>query len=189
MRKEMFKFNEVTLEYEVYKPNNYINKIMLGMLSVLAFIMLTGTAPNNTVVQSSINQYEQPINVITTIELNHSNLLAEIKKYNFKYPDIVYAQAILESNNFKSNIYKENNNLFGMREAKQRTTTATGTENNHASYKNWQDSVTDRALFETSFLRTIQSKEQYFAYIGRNYAEAGNYVEQLKKIINKNKNK
>ena len=34
--------------------------------------------------------------------------------YDIKYPDIVYAQAILETGWFTSRLYLENNNLFGL---------------------------------------------------------------------------
>jgi uncharacterized FlgJ-related protein len=185
-KKLKYTYNENTLLFEQFKPN-YIKQFSFYFICFFGFIVLTGISKSVTKTQAQV-YYETSINVIANTELNHKTLEAEIAKYNFKFPKIIYAQAVLESNNFKSNICKQSNNLFGMKEARQRTTTANGTEFNHASYLTWQDSVIDRALFETSFLRSIKTKEQYFDYISKNYAEDTSYVIKLKKIINKNQN-
>lgn len=181
MKQEIYTFNQNKLDFVISKNHN-IKQIFIGVaLSTFVFV-LTGVTNKNEVQQKEI-EFEKSLNLVTTTELNHKNLKLEIDKYNFKFPKIIQAQAILESNSFKSNICQMNLNLFGMKEAKQRLTTATGTDNNHATYSNWQDSVLDRALFESSYLRTIKTKEQYFDYLGKNYAEDVNYVPKLKNIL------
>ena len=57
-----------------------------------------------------------PIKGFVTPEVEEVPLEEQIEetiyKMNFKYPHIVLAQAKLESSNFNSTIFKENNNLF-----------------------------------------------------------------------------
>lgn len=112
---------------------------------------------------------------------------AKLKSYllelNIKFPHIVYAQARLESGNFKSEVFKTNNNLFGLKEARKRPTTAKGTEFNHAFYESWQESVVDYAFYSATYLNEIKSEGQYFEYLGKNYAEDPNYVNKLKQMI------
>lgn len=59
----------------------------------------------------------------------------------------VFAQAAFETGNFTSDIFKENNNLFGMKLPTIRATLATGTNRNHATFKTVSDSITDFALY------------------------------------------
>src|SRR5690554_3322128 len=53
-------------------------------------------------------------------------LLTLIFKLRLEHPDIVFAQAILETGNFKSEIFKENKNLFGLKMPWNRPTLAIG---------------------------------------------------------------
>ncbi len=69
-------------------------------------------------------------------------------------PEVIYYQSRLETGNFKSELCIEHNNLFGMRLARTRPTTATGaTENNYASYATWYDSVRDMKLFQEYYVK------------------------------------
>ena len=97
--------------------------------------------------------------------------------------DIVYAQAILETNNFKSRIFNENNNLFGMKQAVKRITKARYTQYEHAYYKNWIESLDDYALYSSTYLSSLKTESDYFEYISQYYAEDSQYVTKLKKII------
>jgi hypothetical protein len=66
------------------------------------------------------------------VDINNQNnftqdkLVGLLKDLNVKYPHIVLAQARLETGGYKSRIFKENNNLFGMRQATVRINTASG---------------------------------------------------------------
>jgi flagellum-specific peptidoglycan hydrolase FlgJ len=103
--------------------------------------------------------------------------------YNLKiaHPDIVMAQAIIESGNFKSNIFKENNNLFGMKMPEYRKTTAIGTNRGHAVYRNWRESVIDYALWQGKRARH-STTNQYLRRL-RSYATDPNYITKIKKRI------
>ncbi len=100
-----------------------------------------------------------------------------------KFPKIVFAQSKLECN-FNSNIFRTNNNLFGMKLAGQRPTTAIGVDLEHAVYKNWKESVLDYALFQSRYLSDLKTEEQYLDYLSKNYSETVNYMERLNNVIN-----
>jgi uncharacterized FlgJ-related protein len=114
-------------------------------------------------------------------------LYFEILENNIKYPDIVFAQAILESGYMSSQIFVENNNLFGMRYPERRPTVAVGVNKNYSTYNCWIDSVKDYKLFQEFLFRNKEkSRDDYFDFLYRIYAENKTYVHYVKKIINEN---
>lgn len=114
-------------------------------------------------------------------------LVEELKRLNVRYPHIILAQSILETGHFSSRIFVENNNLFGMKEAKARSTTALGTQLGHAYYDDWKQSVMDYALFQNAYMNKIRKEKQYLKYLDKNYAEASNYDTTLLQIIEREK--
>ena len=116
------------------------------------------------------------------------NLKLEIQKQGIVHPDVALAQATWESGHFKSKIFQENNNLFGMKLAHQRDTTAIGQNRNHAKYKNWQDSVKDYKLWQDSNGMSKLNKNQYITKLSNIYCPppdcpAGSYSKNIKQLI------
>jgi len=114
---------------------------------------------------------------------NRNLLIDKIKKMNFPFPEIVLAQAQLETGNFTSLSFIKGHNLFGMKQARIRITTAQGSLYGHAYYKNWQSSLIDYALYYSSYMRQCKNKKEYFRYLKENYSEDKHYVRRLKRII------
>lgn len=141
---------------------------------------------NNYKIQTLIKEKIIGIEYNTNINFSQDSLVNYIKELNIKFPHIVLAQAQIETGNFTSNIFKENHNLFGMREAKQRATTSKGTKRGHAHFDTWKNSVLDYALFQCRFTSKL-SESEYYNYLGENYAEDSTYVLKIKKQANKNK--
>lgn len=108
-------------------------------------------------------------NSSTQLPFTPENLQKEIQKQGIVYPDVALAQAKWESTHFTSRIFQENNNLFGMRLAYQRDTTAIGKNRNHAKYKNWQDSVKDYKLWQSSNGMDKLPKDKYIAKLSDVY--------------------
>jgi flagellum-specific peptidoglycan hydrolase FlgJ len=122
------------------------------------------------------------------IKLNKVNLWNTIQESGIQYPDIVYAQAILESGNLKSKLVKRNNNLFGMRKPSKRKTTAVGIKSKYAVYTHWTSSVHDYKLWQQYlFRKKMMSRKQYLSYIQKRYSETPNYVSRVLKIIKNQK--
>jgi len=106
------------------------------------------------------------------------SVMVYIERLNIQHADIVFAIARLESGNFTSKLFRENNNCFGMKRAAQRPTTASGEQNGYAVYESWQMSVIDFALFQAAYCRGM-SREDFTDYIGRNYSRTEDYVKRL----------
>lgn len=112
-------------------------------------------------------------------------LLETLKEMRVKYYDIVYAQAIVETGRFTSNIFRNANNLFGMKVARQRPTTAIGEYKGHAKYESWQHSVMDYALFQAAYTKKCKTREEYLQYLKKNYAGDPDYVNKVRQIASK----
>jgi uncharacterized FlgJ-related protein len=115
-------------------------------------------------------------NVFSKIALKRLIYILEIQ-----HPDIVFIQAQIESANFTSNIFRENNNLFGMKMAEKRKTMAVGINRGHAKYSSWQNSVLDYKLMQKKYAHN-KTRDQYFVYL-KKYAEDPNYVNKIKKRL------
>ena len=93
--------------------------------------------------------------------------------YGLEYPEVVTAQALLESGNFKSKICKDKNNLFGLYDSKNKE---------FYKFETWQESV-------VGYRDKVQYKYKggdYYAFLDRlPYAEAENYTKVVKNITNK----
>ena len=156
--------------------------LMLKVVAVVAviFSMLGLTIHND---RKDYSESEIMIIMAKQNKFSPDKLVVMIKELNFSFPEIVYAQAILETNNFKSRIFNENNNLFGMKQAVKRITKARYTQYEHAYYTNWIESLDDYALYASTYLFPLKTENDYFEYLSQNYAADSQYVTKLKKII------
>lgn len=140
-----------------------------------------------SICEMSSQEREIIIADIEDSEFSQEALIDFLEETNIKFPHIVLAQSILETGNYKSEVFAMNHNLFGMKQARIRPTTALGTSIGHAYYNNWKESVYDYALYQAAYLKNVKAEDQYLEYLGSNYAEAEHYVRALKRIIKKNK--
>lgn len=188
------KFNEKELFYYCSKELRYkkINKIKIIVptlsLLVIFLLLVWGTnskTKNNDIL--SLPTFESNITVVnindTLNDFSEEKLIELLLSLNVKFPHIVLAQAKLESGHYSSKIYKENHNLFGMKEAVVRIHTSKGTQFSHAYYDNWRESVYDYAFYQSSYLSTLKTEEEYYVYLDKSYAEADNYVKLLKSMV------
>lgn len=182
---KFFYFDTNTLEYKRVK----IGYVILILAVITFFNFLTTPV---VVKQYMVSDFYEPntlvINVNDTIKnFSEEKLIELLKTLNVKYPHIVLAQAKIESANYTSKIFKENHNLFGMKEARVRINTANGTQYNHAYYSNWRESVYDYAFYQCRYLGRVNSEQEYYNYLDQSYAEAPNYVQSLRAIVNREK--
>jgi flagellum-specific peptidoglycan hydrolase FlgJ len=169
-------------------------KLGIVALAIFASIYLSMTSMVTTAKQQA---YKEAFNLPAETELvildtsedqfSRDKLVKELKRLNVRYPHIVLAQSILETGYWESRIYQENNNLFGMKQARARATTAKGTQLGHAYYNSWKESVTDYALYQAAYLNKLRTEKKYLNYLDKNYAEAKNYDNALLTIIEREK--
>ena len=177
-----YKFNKETLDFEKTKLTN---KTLTGLGAAVGLLLIFGFTSNPANKVENLSQEERLIVIREYSGFSESKLIEKIDQLNFRYPHIILAQAKLESGHFKSTIFLENNNMFGMKEAKLRANLAKGTNRGHAYYDTWQDCILDYALYYSTYLSDIRTEGEYFEYLKQNYAEDPTYVQRLKQIIKK----
>lgn len=92
--------------------------------------------------------------------------------FEVQHPHIVYAQALLETGNFTSKVYKENNNLFGLYDSRNKK---------YYAFNHWSESI-------IAYINYIQYKysppKDYYKFLQDiGYAEDPKYTDKLKIIV------
>jgi uncharacterized FlgJ-related protein len=187
--KKIFIFDKESLTFQNIKTQSYV-KIGTYLVGIFAILFILGwlSGTNNYIVQKFTHKTE----VTDTLTIHGESfsedaLIILFKECNVKYPHIVLAQAKLESGHFKSKIFKQNNNMFGMRKARQRITSAQSEKDTYAYYRDWIDCVYDYCMYQSSVLCNVTNESEYFAKLGERYAEDSTYVSKLKNIIQREK--
>jgi len=119
---------------------------------------------------------------IDTMTFSPDSLYSYLHRIGMKYPRIVYRQALLESGRFKSDLFKNANNLFGMRMPNIRKTTAIGKYKGYAKFSCWKHSVDDYKLYQDSYLSSAKTEEQYYRLLDKKYGATGRYSYTLKRM-------
>lgn len=125
-----------------------------------------------------------PVNneVINEMDFRDS-ILNYMFQLRIEHAEILLGQAILETHHFKSKIFLENNNLFGMKMPKQRPTLAIGINRGHAVFRNWKECIIDLAIWQSIYGRKM-SEDKYFEMLEKvGYAEDPNYKIKVKSKI------
>ena len=184
---KLFYYSKNNLLYQEI-PSWKVLVVLLSILLVIPYSILKSTSIKEN---TNLNDLELELVVInindTLNNFSEDRLIDMLKSLNVKFPHIVLAQSKLESGNYTSNIFKHNHNLFGMKEARVRIHTSTGTQHSHAYYTNWRESVYDYAFYQCRYLSKIHTEDEYYSYLNQSYAEASNYTKLLRVMVNKEK--
>ena len=180
-----WKYNNNTLKWE---KNKRKTRIFWGVITTLVIGSFVGGRFARV---EALESFEKELLILDLQQeknkFSQEKFIEELKRLHVKFPHIVMAQSILETGHWKSQVFRENHNLFGMKQANIRINTAKGTNLNHAYYDNWQESVYDYAFYQCRYMGAANTEEEYFLALGASYAEAGNYVQALKTVITKEK--
>lgn len=180
----LYKFDEQSLAYRrINKPVYLLKYIGITLGICLAFGIFSSMQYVEKT-KTELVKSEAIINLVTNESFSKQKFFEEVDRSNFKYPDIIKAQALIESQHFSSPVWKENNNALGMRLPNTRFTVATGSNLGHATYKPWKDCIKDRLIYEALYLNDL-TKTQYYKYLDKVYARAGStyYSDLIKKLI------
>lgn len=156
-----------------------MKKIILTTATILITFFTRSQNVNSNETKDSLS-----VSIGSKKVLTKEQLKKEIVSMGIKFPEIVYKQAIYESYHFKSKIFKHNKNLFGMRLAKSRKTTAKNkTKYKYAVYESWFDSLKDYKLWQDN-VKPIHTKtlSNYLKYLDKIYSETNNYTAKLKYV-------
>jgi uncharacterized FlgJ-related protein len=172
--------------YHYNKSTLKLTKIPLKYLIAIALlILLISLGVGFILKKKETHTQVVKIHVENKPEFTEDSLINLLKSLNIKFPHIVLAQSKIETGHFKSKIFLENHNLFGMKHSRQRASTAKGTQYNHAYYDSWVLSVYDYALYSCRYLSGFKNETEYLEYLKNTYAEDPNYVNKIKSIVKK----
>lgn len=95
--------------------------------------------------------------------------------YKIQHPEIVYAQAQLETGNFTSILCTKYNNIFGLYNSKKKR---------YYRFNHWVESV---EAYRDKIQYRYKPPEDYYEFLKRiHYARSPKYVSKLKQIIRQN---
>lgn len=155
--------------------------LTIGCLSFLAIIILSivfasrvtyrvmskHPIKDTLIMVDTIYLYEEELN---KLPINKDNFLKVCKFYGVKEPNIVTAQAILESGNFKSDVFLRTNNPLGLYDSKNKE---------YFKFKHWTEAIIAYRIY-------VESKYKggdYYKFLNDlPYAEDPNYVSKIKNI-------
>lgn len=119
-------------------------------------------------------------------DINDSILYNYLIEINAWYPDILLAQAKIESASYTSNVFKKASNLYGMKQVNSRFHCQTSSYNSYGGYDSWKLSVLDRVLWDLFVFDSIKPQREDYLRTLRNYAEATDYINKIQSIIQLN---
>lgn len=153
--------------------NFYQNAFYFLVGSIIGFAIATSMFYKP--IKTEIQLKTQPIEKVVTFDstehakLNDANLMKELVRQGVQHPEIVLAQAKLETGFYRSDVCKKHNNLFGLRH-----------KNGYYKFNNWQESV-------TAYRDYVQYKYpggDYFAFLENiGYAEEPNYTQYVRRLL------
>jgi hypothetical protein len=104
--------------------------------------------------------------------LSQENLINELKAQNIEFPEIVLAQAIIETDSFKSYSCTSNNNLFGLRNE----------DGTYMAFKHWTYCV---AYYKSNIQNWTECPNDYYQYLNTlGYSNDSLYIHSLKQVVN-----
>lgn len=104
-----------------------------------------------------------------TTKPSDKTVLSELKRQNVSHPHIVLAQAKLESGNYRSNICKKNNNLFGLMKG-----------DDYHSFSHWKQSIT---YYKNHVQSRYRGGDYYVFLADIGYAQDPQYINKLKEMV------
>ena len=152
-----------------------VGLIMGSVITLISVPKSTSKPPENTIriemVKDSVKVTPKNVKVaqVRSKILNETNLKAELAKNKIPHANIVFAQAKLESGNFKSDLVRTHQNIFGLKKG-----------NRYRRYSHWTECVKD-------YKKCISDRYDggnYYAFLNRiGYASHPNYTGLLKDMV------
>lgn len=99
-------------------------------------------------------------------------LMEALEYYKVKHPQIVYAQAVLETGHFKSDLRLNGNNLFGLYNSKK---------HRYYTFDHWKDCI---IAYKEMVQYKYKDGDDYLNFLKEiGYAEDPKYIYKLKELI------
>lgn len=158
----------------------------------------------SNILEDSVELFTELVNYSEFNEEEKEDIFLRLVSYHkakgIKFPYVVSAQVIEETGELTSNIFKENHNGYGMKCSQ--TCLCRGVKRGHAFYFSFSESTDSYLCWQKKRLRDnpwVKTEGDYLIMLQDfiipgvcnhcRYAENPAYIKNLKKILNKNKNK
>lgn len=159
---------------------NRSETIQLLFLGVIVILLSILGYQNSLILDklSSEETIEVEIRKDSTINLYNMDLTPEnfeyvCLHYDIEHPEIVYAQAKLESGYFTSPVYKFKNNFLGLYDSKNK---------DYYSFSHWSDCLKG---YKDYVQRKWNGNGDYYLFLQNlPYAEDPNYIKKVKYLVN-----
>ena len=148
-------------------PWSVVIALLLQVKSIVSQQPKVETVPVIEVADTIIN--EQPKFFSQTPK---EGLEEALSYYGLKHKDIVYAQAVLETGHFKSDLCLNGNNLFGLYDSKN---------HRYYTFDHWKDCV---IAYKEMIQYKYKDGDDYLNFLKEiGYARDSEYICKLKKLI------
>lgn len=148
-----------------YYNLKFASKVSIALF--LTYILAQSFTPKEEKIVTKTIIVENKLNLDTFSE---KNLLKMINLLEIQHPDIVLAQAKLETGNFTAPRFKKYNALFGFQTS----------DTNIMKYSTWKESV---IAYKSWQMKRLKEREDYYSFLKRiKYAADTNYIPKLKRI-------
>lgn len=154
-----------------------IQCFILGMLIAWFLLQCLVEAKATESIIPTVEETEVELPTDSVAFFNQSpeeGLIEALDYYGIQYPQIVYAQALLETGHFKSKLCTQYNNLFGLYNSRIRS---------YYRFDNWWDSV---IAYRDKVQYKYKGNIDYYTFLVKlPYATDPNYIRKIKQLEHK----
>ena len=145
--------------------------VLVGLLYIIVLSKPTTSKQYVRIVEVPV-QYEETTQQPSFRDKSPEEGLKEaLAYYGIKCPNIVYAQAVLETGHFKSDVCQSKNNLFGLYDSNNKK---------YYEFDHWSESV---LAYKNYIQSKYKSDSSYYRFLKSiNYAQDPTYVNKVKQI-------
>jgi len=161
--------------------------ILIGILLLTNFLVLIskGLELNDRL---SVN-FKVPSELQSVKNTNNDSIISQKILYQYllsiraPHAKVMLIQALIESGEFKSLLFRKNHNLFGMKLVTSRASSTPNSNAGYQSYNTWTESVTDFILWEYSRGIETLNDQEFINFLSKIYAEDPNYALKIRKKL------
>lgn len=150
--------------------------VMIALLAIcLSFIVNRSYANEIVHIVEEETEAELPTDPVAFFNQSpEEGLIEALDYYSVQYPQIVYAQALIETGHFKSKLCTQYNNLFGLYNSRTRS---------YYKFDNWWDSV---IAYRDKVQYKYKGNTDYYTFlVNLPYAIDPNYIRKIKQLEHK----
>ena len=143
-----------------------------AVIWILSMAIVKVSANENTAMMEEDVVVELPTDPVAFFNQSPEEGLREaLDYYGIQFPEIVYAQALIETGHFKSKLCTKYNNLFGLYNSRTRS---------YYRFDNWWDSV---IAYRDKVQYKYKGNTDYYTFLIRlPYATDPNYIKKIKQL-------